>query len=135
MGSAFRGIPDTHWPCPSSPPHLCRYYVTPKSYLDVIGLYTRLLAEKRQEMALARDRLLNGLAKLQETNVVCQCEGGGGRGGNVVHAWGGSGELCVGGVEGQVVNRGSPPPPLCSACVPQSPPRHQPSRALPTGGG
>ncbi len=47
-----------------------RYYVTPKSYLDLIHLYVTLLRTKRQEMAMARDRLLNGLAKLQETNVV-----------------------------------------------------------------
>ncbi len=44
--------------------------MTPKSYLDLIHLYTSLLSSKRQEMALARDRLLNGLSKLQETNVV-----------------------------------------------------------------
>lgn len=47
-----------------------RYYVTPKSYLDLISLYTRLLKSKRQEMALARERLLNGLQKLTDTNVV-----------------------------------------------------------------
>ncbi len=43
----------------------CRYYVTPKSYLDLLLLYIALLRDKRQDMALARDRLLNGLAKLQ----------------------------------------------------------------------
>ncbi|GAX73618.1 hypothetical protein CEUSTIGMA_g1069.t1 [Chlamydomonas eustigma] len=47
-----------------------RYYVTPKSYLDLIMLYIKLLQDKRQEMALARDRLLNGLQKLQDTNAV-----------------------------------------------------------------
>jgi len=47
-----------------------RYYVTPKSYLDLIHLYISLLRGTRQEMAMARDRLLNGLAKLQETNIV-----------------------------------------------------------------
>ncbi|KAJ9522811.1 hypothetical protein QJQ45_019799, partial [Haematococcus lacustris] len=47
-----------------------RFYVTPKSYLDLIHLYISLLRGKRQDMALARDRLLNGLSKLQETNVV-----------------------------------------------------------------
>ena len=45
-----------------------RYYTTPKSYLDLISLYLRLLADKREEMALAKDRLLNGLQKLNETN-------------------------------------------------------------------
>ena len=61
-------------PCPLSvhtslpPPHTLlslRYYVTPKSYLDLISLYTRLLQDKRHDMALDRDRLLNGLQKLQ----------------------------------------------------------------------
>lgn len=88
-----------------------KYYVTPKSYLDLIQLYITLLRETRhvslweyscfhensvfalhicaltrpslthtypntlththtQEMAMAHERLLNGLDKLQETNVV-----------------------------------------------------------------
>uniref|UniRef100_A0A7S1X1Q2 Dynein heavy chain ATP-binding dynein motor region domain-containing protein n=1 Tax=Tetraselmis chuii TaxID=63592 RepID=A0A7S1X1Q2_9CHLO len=45
-----------------------RYYTTPKSYLDLINLYVTLLAEKREEMDTARDRLLNGLMKLKQTN-------------------------------------------------------------------
>eukprot|EP00873_Tetraselmis_striata_P045243 jgi/Tetstr1/465507/TSEL_010176.t1 len=45
-----------------------RYYTTPKSYLDLINLYVTLLAEKREEMDTARDRLLNGLMKLRQTN-------------------------------------------------------------------
>lgn len=47
-----------------------RFYTTPKSYLDLINLYTALLSEKREEFSVARDRLLNGLTKLEETNVV-----------------------------------------------------------------
>eukprot|EP00898_Chlorokybus_atmophyticus_P006606 jgi/Chlat1/6947/Chrsp52S06617 len=47
-----------------------RFYTTPKSYLDLIGLYITLLGEKRAELGAARDRLLNGLSKLQETNDV-----------------------------------------------------------------
>lgn len=43
----------------------CRMYVTPKSYLDLIALYIQLLRERRTALALARERLLNGLAKLQ----------------------------------------------------------------------
>ncbi|KIZ07655.1 Dynein heavy chain 6, axonemal [Monoraphidium neglectum] len=45
-----------------------RFYTTPKSYLDMISLYLQLLAVKREELRQARDRLLNGLRKLQETN-------------------------------------------------------------------
>lgn len=44
------------------------YYTTPKSYLDLISLYLQLLGEKREEFSEARDRLLNGLQKLKETN-------------------------------------------------------------------
>ena len=38
--------------------------------MDLISLYTSLLAEKRAEYGEARDRLLNGLNKLQQTNAV-----------------------------------------------------------------
>ncbi|XRB21521.1 dynein axonemal heavy chain [Pseudoscourfieldia marina] len=47
-----------------------KYYVTPKSYLDLISLYQQQLAMKREEYGVARDRLLNGLQKLAETNDV-----------------------------------------------------------------
>ena len=47
-----------------------RFYTTPKSYLDLINLYTALLSEKREEFSVARDRLLNGLTKLEDTNIV-----------------------------------------------------------------
>lgn len=49
---------------------MCRYYTSPKSYMDLISLYTSLLAEKTGEYGEARDRLLNGLNKLQDTNAV-----------------------------------------------------------------
>ncbi|GIM01954.1 hypothetical protein Vretimale_6722, partial [Volvox reticuliferus] len=45
-----------------------RYYVTPRSYIDLIHLYTSLLAARRQETAVARERLLSGVAKLTTTN-------------------------------------------------------------------
>ena len=44
------------------------YYITPKSYLDLIGLYLEMLSEKRGQKQQARDRLLNGLSKLHECN-------------------------------------------------------------------
>ena len=50
----------------------CRYYTTPKSYLDLITLYTSLLKDKRTEYSEARERLLNGLNKLRETNMVVE---------------------------------------------------------------
>ncbi|KAL0216159.1 hypothetical protein P9112_008343 [Eukaryota sp. TZLM1-RC] len=45
-----------------------RYYVTPTSYLELLQSYSRLLAEKREEIGQTRDKLLNGLQKLAETN-------------------------------------------------------------------
>ena len=47
-----------------------RFYTTPKSYLDLIGLYVHLLGHKRGELTAGRDRLLNGLKKLRETNLM-----------------------------------------------------------------
>lgn len=47
-----------------------RYYTSPKSYMDLISLYTSLLAEKRAEYGEVEDRLNNGLNKLRETNAV-----------------------------------------------------------------
>ena len=38
--------------------------------MDLISLYTSLLAEKTGEYGEVRDRLLNGLNKLQDTNAV-----------------------------------------------------------------
>lgn len=45
-----------------------RYYTTPTSYLELINLYVSMLSEKRKELGASRDRLKNGLNKLQETN-------------------------------------------------------------------
>ena len=42
--------------------------MTPKSYLELISLYLGMLDDKRSDMMSARDRLLNGLQKLDETN-------------------------------------------------------------------
>ena len=47
-----------------------RYYTTPKSYLDLISLYTGLLHAKQAETDEARARLLTGLAKLHDTNAL-----------------------------------------------------------------
>ena len=75
----------SHWPIPRSACIVClqdvteklhamtdayRYYTSPKSYMDLISLYTSLLAEKRAEYGEAEDRLNNGLNKLRETNAV-----------------------------------------------------------------
>ena len=45
-----------------------RHYVTPQSYLDLLELYKGLLKGQRHATGEARERLLNGLAKLSETN-------------------------------------------------------------------
>lgn len=45
-----------------------RVYTTPKSYLDLISLYTKLLEIKRDECQVNKNRLANGLKKLNETN-------------------------------------------------------------------
>lgn len=45
-----------------------RVYTTPKSYLDLIALYRNTLLRKRNEMNLNRNRLANGLRKLETTN-------------------------------------------------------------------
>jgi dynein heavy chain len=46
-----------------------RVYTTPKSYLDLISLYIKLLQVKRDELDENRLRLANGLNKLNSTNV------------------------------------------------------------------
>eukprot|EP00294_Goniomonas_avonlea_P007519 CAMPEP_0114565520 /NCGR_PEP_ID=MMETSP0114-20121206/14353_1 /TAXON_ID=31324 /ORGANISM="Goniomonas sp, Strain m" /LENGTH=1925 /DNA_ID=CAMNT_0001751771 /DNA_START=60 /DNA_END=5835 /DNA_ORIENTATION=- len=49
---------------------LRRYnYVTPTSYLELIGTYKNLLHEKREELALAKKRLNSGLDKLSSTEL------------------------------------------------------------------
>jgi len=47
-----------------------RYYTTPKSYLDLIDLYCKLLGVKRTQLQTQRERFLNGLTKMTETNAV-----------------------------------------------------------------
>ena len=44
-------------------------YVTPTNYLELVAGYRDLLQEKRQELGDARDKLQNGLTKLDESRV------------------------------------------------------------------
>lgn len=45
-----------------------RVYTTPKSYLDLISLYTSVLEQKRAEYEVNKSRLATGLKKLNDTN-------------------------------------------------------------------
>jgi len=45
-----------------------RVYTTPKSYLDLISLYDKVLAEKRDIFQKNKNRLAIGLKKLKDTN-------------------------------------------------------------------
>ena len=45
-----------------------KYYTTPTSYLELINLYTSMLATKRQELVLQRDRYATGMKKIGETD-------------------------------------------------------------------
>jgi dynein heavy chain len=45
-----------------------RCYVTPRSFLDLLGQYAHLLAASRTELGDKRRRLLDGIAKLNETS-------------------------------------------------------------------
>ena len=47
-----------------------KFYISPKSYLDMIALYTTVLKDKRMEMSAAKDRFVNGLSKMEEVTVV-----------------------------------------------------------------
>jgi len=47
-----------------------KFYTTPKSYLDLINLYTSVLGEKKAELVVAKERFANGLQKMDETNKV-----------------------------------------------------------------
>jgi len=44
-----------------------RVYTTPKSFLELIKLYTLMLSQKRSELEKAKERYETGLIKLQET--------------------------------------------------------------------
>jgi dynein heavy chain len=45
-----------------------RVYTTPKSYLDLISLYLKVLEIKRTEFQRNKTRLANGIRKLNDTN-------------------------------------------------------------------
>jgi dynein heavy chain len=45
-----------------------KVYTTPKSYLDLIGLYLSSLKRKREELQLNQRRLSSGLTKLEQAN-------------------------------------------------------------------
>lgn len=45
-----------------------RVYTTPKSYLDLISLYLKVLDVKRTEFQRNKQRLANGIRKLNDTN-------------------------------------------------------------------
>ena len=47
-----------------------KFYISPKSYLDLIEMYTKLLGEKRSELSERRDRFSNGLQKMVEVGHV-----------------------------------------------------------------
>jgi len=46
----------------------CRFYVTPKSFLDMLALFSSMLGEQHSQLTASRERLINGLSKLHETN-------------------------------------------------------------------
>jgi len=45
-----------------------KVYTTPKSYLDLINLYIKVLEQQRADFHLNKSRLANGLNKLNSTN-------------------------------------------------------------------
>ena len=47
-----------------------KFYVTPKSFLELISLYLGMLDKKRAEMMIAINRLEVGCAKINETKVI-----------------------------------------------------------------
>ena len=49
-----------------------KFYVSPKSYLDLIEMYLKLLGEKRGELKEKRDRFKNGLDKMVEVGHVIE---------------------------------------------------------------
>ncbi|OUW47187.1 MAG: hypothetical protein CBD47_05050 [Synechococcus sp. TMED187] len=49
-----------------------RFYVTPKSFLELISLYLAMLDEKRESMDVSIQRLSVGVRKLNETNAVVE---------------------------------------------------------------
>ena len=49
-----------------------KFYISPKSYLDMIALYTGLLKNRRKELSDAKDRFVNGLNKMEEVGRVIE---------------------------------------------------------------
>lgn len=47
---------------------VCRFYITPKSFLDMLSMFASMLGEQHAQLTGSRERLVNGLTKLQETN-------------------------------------------------------------------
>ena len=45
------------------------FHVTPKSFLDFVQLFMNILKKSKASSELNRDRLINGLQKLEETKV------------------------------------------------------------------
>ena len=46
----------------------CRFYITPRSFLDLLSLYGRLMQQQQVSLGADRERLVNGLTKLRQTN-------------------------------------------------------------------
>lgn len=47
---------------------LSRYnYITPKSYLELLGIFSALIGQKKQELNCARQRMKAGLDKVTST--------------------------------------------------------------------
>lgn len=46
----------------------CRFYITPRSFLDLLSLYGRLMQQQQISLGADRERLVNGLTKLRQTN-------------------------------------------------------------------
>eukprot|EP00960_Hanusia_phi_P070417 767305-Hanusia_phi.AAC.13 len=49
-----------------------KFYITPKSYLDMIKLYKGLYNVKRSELSEQKDRFVNGLNKMEEVRIVIE---------------------------------------------------------------
>ena len=45
-------------------------YVTPKSYLNLVGTYMALLTAKRGEMSFSRQRCMTGVTKIEDSNAL-----------------------------------------------------------------
>ncbi|DBA83803.1 TPA: hypothetical protein ACH3X1_006326, partial [Trebouxia sp. C0004] len=45
-----------------------RFYVTPKTFLDMLALLSSMLGEQHSQLTASRERLIHGLNKLHETN-------------------------------------------------------------------